>query len=70
MATGGLLRGSGDMKLFTTAAIANLSFRVIGSIILAPRFGVGVVWYVVPAGWIIYFTICYMAYRSGRWKTR
>lgn len=70
MATGGLLRGSGDMKLFTTAAIANLSFRVIGSVLLAPHFGVRVVWYVVPAGWIIYFTVCYMAYRSGRWKTR
>ena len=63
MVTGGVLRGSGDMKLFTAASIANLSFRVIGSMILAPRFGVDVVWYVVPIGWVLYFGICFIAYR-------
>ena len=68
MITGGVLRGAGDMKLFTAASIANLSFRVIGSMIFAPLFGVSVVWHVVPVGWLIYFTICYAAYRSGRWR--
>ena len=63
MVTGGVLRGSGDMKLFTAASIANLSFRVLGSMILAPRFGVDVVWYVVPIGWVLYFGICFIAYR-------
>ena len=63
MVTGGVLRGSGDMKLFTAASIANLSFRVIGSMILAPRFGVDIVWYVVPIGWVLYFGICFIAYR-------
>ena len=63
MVTGGVLRGSGDMKLFTAASIANLSFRVLGSMILAPRFGVDIVWYVVPIGWVLYFGICFIAYR-------
>ena len=63
MATGGALRGSGGMKYFTIASIANLSFRVIASIILAPEYGVDVVWHAVPAGWTIYFAICFIAYR-------
>ena len=53
MVTGGILRGLGDMKLFTVASIANLSLRVIISMLFAPRYGVSVVWKVVPAGWII-----------------
>ena len=64
MVTGGVLRGLGDMKLFTLASIANLSFRVIGSMLLAPRFGVAVVWYVVPIGWSIYFMLTYSAYKN------
>ena len=63
MVTGGALRGSGGMKYFTIASIANLSFRVIASIILAPEYGVDVVWHAVPAGWTIYFAICFIAYR-------
>ena len=62
MVTGGVLRGAGDMRLFTVASIANLAFRVIGSLLFAPRFGVAVVWYVVPVGWTIYFAVCLIAY--------
>lgn len=65
--TGGVLRGSGDMRMFTTASIANLSFRVIGSILLAPRFGVDTVWYVVPVGWLLYASLCYISYRKKNW---
>ena len=65
--TGGILRGCGRMQMFTIASIGNLSFRVIGSMLFAPRYGVSVVWYVVPVGWLIYFLICYSAYRKIRW---
>ena len=66
LVTGGVLRGMGRMRLFALASIANLTFRVIGSMVLAPRFGVEVVWYVVPVGWSLYFGICYAAYRMKR----
>ena len=31
--------------------------------VLAPLYGVEIVWYVVPLGWILYFSICYVSYR-------
>ena len=61
--TGGVLRGMGKMASFTAASIANLSLRVIGAMVLAPLYGVEIVWYVVPLGWILYFSICYVSYR-------
>lgn len=64
MTTGGLLRGNGDMKLFTLASLLNLAFRVIASALLAPVYGVKTVWQVVPVGWFIYFAICYYEYRK------
>ena len=62
MVTGGVLRGYGDMKLFTIASLANLSFRVIVSMLFSPIYGVSVVWKVVPAGWLIYFLLCFISY--------
>ena len=67
MATGGALRGTGDMKLFTIASLANLSFRVAASMLLAPHFGVSVVWYCVPVGWLIYFGLCFISCRRAGW---
>lgn len=61
--TGGVLRGIGKMASFTAASIANLSLRVIGAMVFAPLYGVEIVWYVVPLGWILYFSICYVSYR-------
>lgn len=61
--TGGVLRGMGKMASFTAASIANLSLRVIGAMVFAPLYGVGIVWYVVPLGWILYFSICFVSYR-------
>lgn len=61
--TGGVLRGAGKMGMFLLASLLNLSFRVIGSMIFAPKYGVAIVWYVVPVGWILYFTTCFLSYR-------
>jgi len=68
MACDGLLRGSGDMKVFTLANLINLSIRVVVSIICAPRFGIEWVWYSVPMGWFMNFVISFAEYRTGRWK--
>ena len=69
MAADGVLRGAGDMKLFTIANLVNLSIRVIMAMTLAPRFGIEWVWYAVPIGWTANFVISYLEYRTGKWKT-
>ena len=69
MAADGVLRGAGDMKLFTIANLVNLSIRVIMAMTLAPRFGIAWVWYAVPIGWMANFVISYLEYRTGKWKT-
>ncbi len=68
MITDGLLRGAGDMKMFTVANMVNLGIRVLASMALAPRFGVAVVWFVVPVGWLANYLISYAEYRTGKWK--
>ncbi|WP_295800904.1 MATE family efflux transporter, partial [uncultured Treponema sp.] len=68
MACDGLLRGAGDMKVFTLANLVNLSIRVVVSVVCAPRFGIEWVWYSVPMGWFMNFVISFAEYRTGRWK--
>ncbi|MTI60297.1 MAG: MATE family efflux transporter [Firmicutes bacterium] len=68
MVIDGLLRGAGDMKVFTIANIINLSIRVGAAIILAPLFGIAMVWYAVPVGWLANFIISSFEYRTGKWK--
>ena len=67
MITDGLLRGAGDMVMFTVANMVNLGIRVFASMIFAPRFGVEVVWIVVPIGWIANYLISFAEYRTGKW---
>ena len=68
MITDGLLRGAGDMAMFTVANMVNLGIRVFASMIFAPRFGVEVVWIVVPIGWIANYLISFAEYRTGKWE--
>ncbi len=68
MITDGLLRGAGDMVIFTVANMVNLAIRVLASMVFAPRYGVAVVWMVVPIGWLANYLISYAEYRTGRWK--
>lgn len=51
MAVDGILRGAGDVKMFTIANLVNLAIRVLLSWLCAPLWGVEIVWYAVPAGW-------------------
>ena len=68
MAVDGLLRGAGDMKMFTLANLVNLGLRVALAVILAPRFGIEMVWYAVPVGWFVNWAISFMQYRTGKWR--
>lgn len=68
MSVDGLLRGAGDMKMFTIANIVNLFIRVLLSVTLAPRYGVAMVWYAVPIGWLANWIISSVQYSKGKWK--
>lgn len=68
MAVDGLLRGAGDMKIFTIANLVNLFIRVFLAVTLAPRFGIAMVWYAVPIGWLANWIISFAQYRTGKWK--
>ena len=68
MVTDGLLRGAGDMKMFTVANLANLTIRVAVAVTLAPHYGISLVWSAVPIGWFVNFIISYAEYRTGKWK--
>ncbi len=67
MVTDGVLRGAGDMVMFTVANLANLTLRVALAAFLAPRYGIQMVWYVVPLGWAVNGILSHSQYRTGRW---
>ena len=48
----GVLRGLGDVRVFTFANLVNLFIRVSLSMTLAHKIGIGMVWYSVPLGWL------------------
>ncbi len=68
MTVDGLLRGAGDMKMFTLANLANLFIRVMIAVWMAPRFGLEMVWYAVPVGWFVNWAVSFSEYRTGRWR--
>ena len=70
MAVDGLLRGAGDMKMFTVANLVNLSIRVIFAFTMAPRFGIQMVWVAVPIGWLSNFVISFSEYCTQKWRKR
>jgi len=69
-AVDGLLRGAGDMKMFTVANLVNLIIRVALAMTLAPRFGIAFVWYAVPIGWFANWALSYARYRSNQWQPK
>lgn len=69
MAVDGVLRGSGDVRMFTVANLVNMTIRVIFSMTMAPRFGIAMVWLADPIGWFANWIISFGQYRTGKWKT-
>jgi MATE family, multidrug efflux pump len=68
MITDGLLRGAGDMKMFTIANLMNLFIRVCFAAVMAPKYGIAMVWLAVPIGWLINYVISFAQYKTGKWK--
>lgn len=68
--TDGVLRGSGDVVVFTAANLVNLAIRVTVANLCAPFWGVAAVWYAVPMGWTTNYLISLVRYLSGKWKEK
>lgn len=68
MISDGVLRGAGDMTMFTVANLMNLGLRVVLAVTLAPQFGIQFVWMAVPVGWLINYGISFLEYRTGKWE--
>lgn len=68
--TDGVLRGSGDVVVFTIANLVNLGIRVFAAFHFAPVWGVAAVWYAVPMGWIANYVISFARYMTGKWKDK
>lgn len=66
----GVLRGAGDMLVFTTANLVNLGIRVSAAFYFAPLWGLKAVWCVVPLGWFANYSISFIRYLTGKWKTK
>ena len=70
MTTDSVLRGSGDMTVFTIANLVNLALRVAVAVLFAPRYGIQMVWAAVPLGWAVNYLISFAEYRTGKWRRR
>lgn len=66
--TDGLLRGAGDVAVFTISNLANLAIRVFVANYFAPRYGIAFVWYAVPLGWAANYVISFAWYLTGHWS--
>lgn len=68
--TDGVLRGAGDVFVFTLANLMNLGIRVFVAFRFAPVWGVEAVWYAVPMGWIVNYVVSFAWYLTGRWSRK
>ena len=65
-----MLRGAGDVVVFTLANLVNLGIRVSGAFLLSPVLGVAAVWYAIPAGWTVNYLISLCRYLTGKWSKK
>lgn len=68
--TDGVLRGAGDVVVFTAANLVNLGIRVSFAFLMAPVIGVQAVWMAVPIGWAVNYLISGVRYLTGQWSRK
>ncbi|MEI7884712.1 MAG: MATE family efflux transporter [Clostridia bacterium] len=68
--TNGVLRGSGDMSVFTIASAFNLLVRVVFAYLFSAFFGYQAIWWAIPMGWLAGSIISLIRYRSGKWQKK
>lgn len=64
----GALRGAGDVRRTFINTLCNFGTRVVLAYGLASVVGSSVIWYSIPAGWLVALTMGTIRYRSGKWK--
>ena len=65
--TDGVLRGAGDMTVFTIANLVNLGIRVFVAHKFAPIWGIHAVWYAIPMGWAANYVVSFLYYKTNKW---
>ncbi len=68
--TDGVLRGAGDVIVFTLANLINLGIRVAFAFSFASVLGVQAVWFAVPIGWTANYLISFVRFLSGKWSSK
>ncbi len=68
-ASDGILRGCGDMPMFTLANFANLGIRVAMAFLLAPSYGIAIIGIALIMGWAANIVISFGQYCRGKWRT-
>jgi len=68
--TDGVLRGAGDVVVFTLANLINLGIRVTVAFAFSPVWGVQAVWFAIPMGWTTNYLISFVRYLSGKWSKK
>lgn len=68
--TDGVLRGAGDVVVFTVANLINLGIRVVFAFGMAGIIGVQAVWFAVPIGWATNYLISGIRFLSGKWSEK
>lgn len=68
--TDGVLKGAGDVAVFTLANLINLGIRVFVSFQFAHTWGVEAVWYAVPMGWGVNYLISFAWLLTGNWSRK
>lgn len=68
--TDGVLKGAGDVVVFTLANLINLGIRVFVSFRFSGDWGVEAVWYAVPMGWTVNYVISFLWLLTGRWSRK
>lgn len=65
----GILRGSGDVKVFMLSTLCNFTIRVIMAYALVKTpLGASGIWWAIPIGWTVGLVIALVRYLSGKWK--
>ncbi|MEG0387826.1 MAG: MATE family efflux transporter [Niameybacter sp.] len=64
----GVLRGTGDIKIFVISSICNLTTRVFCAYLLAVIIGRDGIWWSIPIGWIVGSIISMRRYLSDKWQ--
>lgn len=68
--TDGVLRGAGDVLVFTLANLVNLGIRILFAFEMSGILGVRAVWMAVPLGWCANYLISFVRYLSGGWSRK